>query len=108
MRAYKRGYTAGRNALRASGPTRQLSYYRTGDVDEIAVVAALDGRRVRMTIAERKAAVLELTAAGRYAHQIAELLGINTRTVVRYRGDFHKTLHGVCLTQTPDDLEVTP
>jgi hypothetical protein len=58
-----------------------------GDVDEIAVEAAMSGRAVRLTRAERMEVVRVLTLAGRPAWFIAERAGVTARTVHRWRGE---------------------
>jgi transcriptional regulator with XRE-family HTH domain len=60
------------------------------DVDEPdLVLVAVDqghvGRRVRLTISERRAAVAELNRQRFPASVIAEIIGISSRTDVRYR-----------------------
>lgn len=54
-------------------------------IDEVAVARAAHGDPVRLTRAERAEAVRRLTNHGRSAAQIAGLLRITPRSVVRNR-----------------------
>jgi hypothetical protein len=90
----QRGLLLRRGELRRSGPIRP-GYRCTTDVDTIAVERALLGNPPAIiTVAERRAAVARLTALGRSAQQIADQLGVNCRTVHRYRVGWHKSLAG--------------
>jgi DNA-binding CsgD family transcriptional regulator len=71
-RARARGYVS-------PGPRRT-------DVDEVAVLRALHGDRLPLTVAERGLAIAQLTRAGLSAVAIAERVGVSARQVVRYRG----------------------
>lgn len=56
------------------------------DLDEAAIVRAMAGDPPEgMTPAERRAAAARLTAAGLSAREIAKLLKVERRSVVRYR-----------------------
>ena len=55
------------------------------DVDEVAVLRAMAGDRVRLTPVERLEAVRRLTARGLSAREIGERLHITPRHVCRYR-----------------------
>lgn len=61
--------------------------WRGGDtfVDEMAVVRAMDGDRVRCTPYETREAVRRLTERGHSSAWIANRLGVSSRTVVRHR-----------------------
>jgi DNA-binding NarL/FixJ family response regulator len=81
-----------RLAQRRTGPTRGGFRYRA-DVDAVAIDRALHGDPPRiMTVAERQAAVLRLTERGHSAREIGDWLGMNCRTVQRYRNGWHLTL----------------
>jgi DNA-binding CsgD family transcriptional regulator len=54
-------------------------------IDEIAVAEAIHGRRVHLTKAEMTEVVRKLSAMGRSAEEIGEVLGTSSRTVVRKR-----------------------
>jgi DNA-binding NarL/FixJ family response regulator len=54
-------------------------------IDEVAVERAAKGERIRLTPAERQAAVAHLTRWGYSAAEIAERLGVTARTVERIR-----------------------
>jgi hypothetical protein len=83
-----------RYARRCTGPTR--SHYRWDpDVDPIAVERAVLGDPPRvLTTGERAEVVERLTQLGRTAAQIADVLGVNRRTVWRYRARRHVSLGG--------------
>lgn len=55
-------------------------------MDEIAIERAISGEPVTLTAAERREAVARLTARGRSAQRIAELLHMSHRAVARWRG----------------------
>jgi DNA-binding NarL/FixJ family response regulator len=81
-----------RLAQRRTGPTRG-GFRCAVDVDAVAVDRALHGDPPRvMTVAERQAAVLRLTARGHSAREIGDWLGVNCRTVQRYRNGRQLTL----------------
>lgn len=54
-------------------------------LDELAIAHVLNGHRVRLTTAERRAAVRKLTDDGWSAQQIADQLRVTQRTVTRDR-----------------------
>lgn len=57
-----------------------------GGVDPMAVERACGGDRdIRLTVAEMRAVIAQLSRQGRSAAQIAIRLGISPRTVQRYR-----------------------
>lgn len=71
---------------RQKDPNRQRRWTNGADVDNIAVARATHGdRSIRLTAAERAAAVHRLTNQRRSQRWIADQLGISTRTVVRHR-----------------------
>jgi predicted transcriptional regulator len=57
------------------------------DVDQVAVELACAGERVRLSVAERRAAVAHLHDAGYSDPAIAERLRLTARTVLRIRGE---------------------
>ena len=57
------------------------------DIDEIAVQHAVDGHRVRLTRAERHAALRILHARGHYDRALADLLCVNVKTIGRDRDE---------------------
>lgn len=78
-------------ALQRHGPRPQSSQSAAADVDPVAVArACLGDRTIRLTPAERAAAVQRLTAKGRSRAWIAAQLGIHRRTVARHRAQ-HRT-----------------
>lgn len=79
------------SAARATFVSRRVhgrgghSRIRRTEVDPIAVERAIGGDPVRLSCPERSEAIARLTAAGLSANQIAERLGVASRSVTRYR-----------------------
>jgi hypothetical protein len=73
-----------RDAARARGYARTRVRKPT-DVDEVAVLRAIRGDVVPLTVAERGLAIDQLTHAGMSAAEIARRVGVCQRQVVRYR-----------------------
>lgn len=62
-----------------------VGWYRTRDVDEVAILRALDGDHLKLTKAERDAAIDLLDQKGLSAADIARRIGCAERTVTRRR-----------------------
>ncbi|ROO51048.1 regulatory LuxR family protein [Micromonospora sp. Llam0] len=76
---------AARRAHRNAGRTVST------DIDPVAVQRAIRGDLNQpLTLAERAAAVAQMTAAGCTSQLIADRLGIDQRTVVRHRARLRK------------------
>lgn len=64
---------------------RRGGWYKGADVDEVAVLRAVRGDHLRLTTAEREAAIDELDRAGLSAAEVADRIGCSERTVMRRR-----------------------
>ncbi len=62
-----------------------IGWYRSRDFDEVAVLRATWGDRLKLTKAERDAAIDELDRRGLSAAEIAHRIGCSQRTVCRRR-----------------------
>lgn len=78
-------------AVEARRAHRNAGRPRHTDIDPVAVQRAIRGDLAGpLTIAERAAAVAQMTAAGCTSQLIADRLGCDQRTVVRHRARLRK------------------
>ncbi|MGI5245063.1 hypothetical protein [Dactylosporangium sp. CA-139066] len=62
-----------------------VGWYRTRDLDEVAVLRATWGDHLKLTTAERDAAIAQLDQQGLAGAEIARRVGCSQRTVARRR-----------------------
>lgn len=66
---------------------------KAGEIDEIAVELACEGAKVRLTRAERLLALPRLHARGLYDSELADLLLVDVRTILRDREELGLEAH---------------